>query len=253
MAIRSRVALVTCVWQRRALTRAFWTWAVWLRQYWAASHQIALDLVAAVSDPLDRDLALSFGVRVVEHPNQPLGKKFNAALGAVQDTRNEWVMVMGSDDLFCERVANALGDKIVTGQSVGLEDLYFHDLQRDRTRYYPGYQNKARKGEPVGPGTLHPRELLEVVDWKLWDDTKHKGMDHSRFKVLRDLEVMPPLLNVRDLGGVAIDIKSGVNLWAWSQCGKPGNELSEQERDDMWAKLPAHVVARIPFPEPVPA
>jgi len=242
---RARVTLVTCVWQRRAVARAFWCWAAWLRQSWDRLG-IALDCVAGASDPLDADLARAAGARVVSHPNAPLGAKFNAALQAARGS--DGVLVMGSDDFFCARVAHAVADAVHRRASVGLQDLYFADLPTGRMKYWRGHRPGRRETEPAGCGTFHPRAVLDALDWTLWDATRHKGMDHSRFARLAAVDAMPALLNVRAVGGFAVDVKNGTNLWAYHRCGGGGTALTSADATALWAQLPRTVVEALPWP-----
>jgi len=237
---------VTCVWRRRELTRAFWVWVAWLRHRWA-TQGIQLTAVAGASEPRDADLAELSGAIVVRHANAPLGAKFNAALEASRATRPDMVLIMGSDDFFCARVADALGEAIRANRSVGFQDLYYAELATDRVRYLPGYRVKSRHTEPVGPGTLHTAALLERFHWHLWDGTQHHGMDNSRFRTLKVHDAMPALLNLKALGAVMLDVKTAENLWPFDRTRKQP-VLSEAEGRAIWAQLPEEVVAAIPLP-----
>lgn len=243
----ARVALVTCVWQRRALTRAFWLWVVWLRQYWDWKYGIQLEAVVAASDPLDADLARAVGARVVNHQNHPLGAKFNAALQVSSEVDPDAVLIMGSDDFFCDRVADHLADAVQRQQSVGPKDLYFADLPSAQMRYWKGYRIKSRWKEPAGCGVLHVRPLLDLVHWTLWDSTAHHGMDHSRFNLLKQRDAMPSLFSIKELGGFAIDVKSETNLWPYDR-KRQYTSLPEEEMAALWARLPPEVLEAIPFP-----
>lgn len=240
-----RVSLVTCVWQRRELTRAFWTWCNWLQDRWARTHGISLTLVTAASNEPDRDLARAHGALVVMHDNAPLGGKFNAALQAARDTDPAQIMIMGSDDFFCEKTADALGDAIVADRTVGFKDLYYFELMTGQVRYLPGYRNRSRFGEPVGPGTTHRREVLDTLNWRLWDATRHHGMDHSRFATLKAHNAMPDLLHLRELDAVMVDVKSPVNLWPFDRTKKQP-VFSEHDGKEVLGRLPAHVLAALP-------
>jgi hypothetical protein len=242
-----RVSLVTCVYQRRELTRAFWTWMAWLRQRWA-EQGIQLEAVAAASDPVERDFAQAFGVRAFLHANHPLGAKFNAALAASEATDPDWVLIMGSDDFFCGRAADALAGAIRADRSVGFQDLYYADLPTGRVRYLKGYRVKSRHTEPVGPGTLHSRAVCERFHWRLWDATQHHGMDNSRFRTLKTHGLMPDLLHLQVLDAVMLDVKTGTNLWPFDRTHKQP-VLSEAEGRAVWARLPEHVLRLIPWPQ----
>jgi len=248
----ARVTLVTAVWQRRELTRAFWLWAARLRRRWRVSHGITLDLVAAASNDEDAALGEAVGARIVRHENTPLGAKFNAALLAARENAPDAVLIMGSDDFFCDRAADALGGAVLADRSVGFRDCYYLDLATGATRYLKGYRVKSRHREPVGCGTLHRRDLLDRLNWRLWDATQHHGMDNSRFATLNAHGAMPELLWLRDLDAVMVDIKTPVNLWPFDRTRKQP-VMSAEEGRAMLAHLPAEVLAAIPWPHPVPS
>lgn len=245
--ITARVTLVTCVWQRHELTRVFWMAAQWLRERWAAQG-IALDFVAAAS--LDSDVALAeeFGVHVVKLPNHPLGRKFNAATQASQDHEPDQILIMGSDDFMCPRVADTLAEAVHAHEDVGFRDIYFADLLSNQARYLKGYGSQKRSLEPVGPGTLHSCEILDRLKWRLWEDDKHHGMDGSRFRTLQANNALPALRHLKEIDGVLLDVKTPVNLWPFDRRRK-APWMTPSERDAMWAKLPAVVRDNMPWPE----
>lgn len=245
----TRVSLATCVWQRRELTRAFWVNVARVRRRWV-ERGIALDFVAAASNDDDAALAREYGAHVVMHDNAPLGGKFNAALAACREFDPAMVLVMGSDDLMCDRAADALGDAVLADRSVGFRDLYYLDLASMRVRYLKGYRVKSRWTEPAGCGTLHRRELLDRLDWRLWDATRHHGMDNSRFATLKAHGAMPELLYLCQLDAVVLDVKTPVNLWPFDRTRKQP-VLSEAEGRAVLAKLPAEVLDVMPWPAEV--
>jgi len=151
-----------------------------------------------------------------EMPNAPLGRKFNAAMTAARRIRADVVCITGSDDIMCERVARALEVHIRDATPyVGLRDLYFHETWTGRTGYWPGYHQQHRIGEPAGCHRLIRREVLEALDWHLWEDARDRGMDHSSFRNLFRVHAEPVLVTVRDLGGCAVDLKSATNIWTY--------------------------------------
>ena len=207
------MALCTCVWQRHDVTAVFWVAYKHLRDWWA-DHEV-IPVVAVSDDPVHRKLAPPETV-FCEMPNAPLGRKFNATLTAAREIGADVVCITGSDDVMCERVAHALDVHIVDATPyVGLRDLYFHETWTGRTGYWPGYHQRHRIGEPAGCHRLIRREVLEGLDWHLWEDERDRGMDHSSFKSLARVHAEPALITVRDLDGCAVDLKSATNLWSY--------------------------------------
>ena len=230
-----RVALCTCVWQRHDVTAVFWSAYRHLCEWWA-DHEV-VPVVAVSDDPVHRELAPAETV-FREMPNEPLGRKFNATLTAARELGADVICITGSDDLMCERVAGALERHIAAATPyVGLRDLYFHETWTGRTGYWPGYRSPHRIDEPAGCHRLIRREVLDQLGWRLWEDARHRGMDHSSFQSLRSVGVKAAaLVTVRDLDGCAVDLKSATNLWDYDHV-KP-QTLSD---DTILDHLPADV------------
>lgn len=240
-----KVALITATWRRYDMTRAFWIWTDWLRDHWKG--RIDLRCIAAMSQPLHIEMAERHGVQVVEKENYPIGAKFNAALWAAREHEPDYVLIMGSDDVFCETVAGALAEKAEQRHPlIGLRDLYFSDLVTGVVGYWAGYGHD-RPGEPAGCGRLIHRALLDRIDWHLWDDERNRGMDHSSFERLASIGYRAhEMVNVRDLGGTAIDCKTPDNIWTVEQVG--AHPIVGEEREAVWKRLPFDVVAALPQP-----
>ena len=166
-------------------------------------------------------MALAAGAQYIDVPNHPLGAKFNSTLTLAREHEVDAVCVMGSDDVFCERVARAYHPFLNEPTPyVGLLDLYFYVLRSRRMGYWAGYHQAHRIGEPAGCGRVIPRAYLDALDWRLWNETQNRGVDHSSFKRLADAVIPHPrLIGVRELDGCAVDLKNGDNLWTYEQVG----------------------------------
>lgn len=211
-----KIVLVTCVWQRPVITAAFWAFVAHLRTWWEP-HE--LHVIAAGSEEPDQEtMAREAGAEYLNVPNRPLGRKFNATLQAARPYQPDAVLIMGSDDVFCERIARAYLPFFIETPYVGLEDFYFYHTKDRRFGYWGGYETARRKGEPAGGGRVVPAGHLDHLDWKLWSDGKDHGMDHSAFQRLRDVGIgHPPLISCRSLEGCAVSLKGPVNLWSMEQ------------------------------------
>lgn len=234
-----KVVLITCVWQRPVITAAFWRFVSHLRNWWLP-HELHV-VVAGSDEPDQEKMARDAGAEYLNVPNQPLGRKFNATLTAARHRKPDAVLVMGSDDVFCETTARAYLPFLADARYVGLKDFYFYHTVNGNFGYWGGYVTRRRKGEPAGGGRVLPAEYLDKLEWQLWANDKHHGMDHSAFQRLRDLEIdYPPLITCRDIGGCAVSLKGPVNLWTMEQVKpKPEKDASPLEL------LPADVLDTI--------
>ena len=215
---RKTVALITAVWKRHELT------ALVLDRFRNIRDEIAdtidLELIAVGSEgPTSRKLCESRGFNYIEHDNMPLNHKFNAASRLARKFEPAAVILMGSDDwITSNAVTNSL-EMLKKGLvAVGLLDLYFMDLATLRLGRWPGYgffNNKNRiwawrnRGKTVGVGRCFSYELMEELDWELWDPKAalSKWLDTNCDERIKALGHRIKGLKMADLGTFAVDIK----------------------------------------------
>lgn len=225
-----KITVVTAVWKRHAITRAWWQWYAELHGWWPDVTLAAC--VAGTDDPEHERMALEAGAIYVNAPNV-VGRKFNAALHLAKETTPDAVLVMGSDDVFGPKVAAAYCALFADPMPyIGLRDFYFYDTMSGATGYWPGYYHSCREGEPAGGGRVIPRRALDACDWILWDDTRHHGMDGDATRRLRETIGAPVLITAREVGGVAVSLKGPDSLWKFWQIGH------RPTRDNVLARLP---------------
>ncbi len=244
-----RIGLITAVWRRPALTAVFWRWTEHLREWWS-EHELVCCVAGSEED--HQQMAADAGARWAYVPNQKgIGAKFNAACRLAEDT--DAILVMGSDDVFCERVARRLRWHFKYGGTyLGFKDCYYYHVRDGRVGYFPGYWRPARLGEPTGMGRVVPASMMDSLQWKLWAETpqmdkrfKHHGADHGSFRrLLTVAEAHPPLLDIRALGGTALSLKSEENLWAFEHT-HPSKAPDNQTAMDVLGRLPDDLVGEI--------
>lgn len=249
-----RVALVTAVWRRHALTQVFWEWTAYLREWWAPAIELVC-IVAGSGDPEHERLAAAAGAEYIDVPNTPLGRKWNMGLGLAKGFHPDAVLIMGSDDFFCERTAQIMGAIARSGNPyTGLGDFYFYDAPTERLGYFAGYQNPRkphRHGEPSGSGRLIPADYLRRLGWKLWKEKPqmdarfpNHGVDHGSFKRLRIVAPHPPLIWLREICGTAIGIKGVENLWVYDHT-HPEPLPDPETRETVLARIPESLRAGV--------
>ena len=177
MSVR-KVALITAIWRRHELTD------IVLNRFKKIKEEIAenidLELIAVGSEgQKSKKLCEKHGFTYIEEDNMPLNRKYNAASRLARDTNPEAVYRIDSDDwITSEAIVNSL-KMIDEGHSaVGLLDLYFFDLPTLKLGRWGGYNffnhsNRIwawrNKGKTVGVGRCFSRELMETLDWEIWD------------------------------------------------------------------------------------
>ena len=83
------------------------------------------------------------------HENKPLGKKWNAGLSYAKQIDFDYLLVSGSDDIFCQDLWAWY--KTVSVHYAGLLDMYFMDYATGKVKYNEGFK-AYRRGEPLFKG-----------------------------------------------------------------------------------------------------
>lgn len=208
-----QLAVCAGLWGRHELALPWWRALDRLRDTWqAAGHTV--ELVVGGSEPDHEQRCAAFGGLWVETPNRPLGRKMNETMETAFWRGADYVLVMGADDFLAPALVEAYLPAIAAGERyIGLRGIYFAELATGRTCLFPGYaKGSFRFGEPIGAGRLLHRTLL--FDGRPWDDDRENGLDRSMTRRL----MLPPA-QLLEVGpeAVALDVKTGENLWSFDQ------------------------------------
>lgn len=181
---RPRLVLLTCVWQRPALTEIVLDYYQRLQTRLAA--HLELILVAVGSEgPVSRQRCTRFGFHYHEHPNQPLSAKWEQGLRHCRQHQADGVVIVGSDDLLSEALLRGYGALLAQGVLFcGFPDGVFFDLcEPSGSVHWHGYGGSShehgmpwRLNETIGMGRLLARPLLDWLDYSLWAG---EGIDKS--------------------------------------------------------------------------
>ena len=215
-----RLAIVTAVWRRPYLSQLLLRWYEELKG--RLSDSLAVHLLAVGSEgEVTRQMAMAHGWDYVEAPNYPLTNKWNAASSACQNKNPDAVMIVGSDDFVSDSYVLAAAKAMATCNLFGLTDLWFFDSTPPvRLGYWPGYKGE-REGEPIGAGRIFRKDLLDAVDWKLWDPLSplNSGLDRQSLERVQATGVLRmQVVQLESVFAFAVDVKSTEgNLWRWDQ------------------------------------
>ena len=173
-----KVTLITAVWKRHEFT------SLVLNRFKNIKDELAgtidLELIAVGSEgEKSQELCEKYGFNYVEEDNMPLNRKYNAARRLAKETNPDAVYRIDSDDwITSEAITNSLKMIDAGYPAVGLLDLYFFDLETLKLGRWGGYSffnhtNRIwawrNKGKTVGVGRCFSRELMELLDWEIWD------------------------------------------------------------------------------------
>ncbi len=174
--------------------------------------------VIAVSIEEEMKVFTDHGIEAYLYKNNPVGEKHNYVLKMLEG-RCSHVLHLGSDDIIDNNFMNALikgAEKdIVWGQG-----LVFYSVQDKKARFWDQpFRNVA------GPAKLMRSELLDRVNWHIWDDAINKGLDHSCFLTMEPLISSKLVFQSNKVGGLLLDIKSEVNINPYHKFAKIGREV----------------------------
>lgn len=173
---RPRLALLTCVWQRPALTEIVLGYYQGLQTRLADRLELILVAVGSEAEA-SRQRCERCGFEYHEFPNQPLSDKWEHGLQHIRRHQPDAVVIVGSDDLLSESLLRGYCELLDQGVLFcGLPDGVFFDLQQPaESVYWRGYGGKTsehgmpwRLNETIGMGRLLARPLLEYLDYSLW-------------------------------------------------------------------------------------
>lgn len=177
-------------------------------------HLCNLKMICVGSDGLlGKKIAENNEFEYLEYQNNPVSQKHNFAASACKKYNPDGIIYVGSDDIMSIEFFIHYIDLIKNGfDFCGVTDIYF--LTKDRLGYWGGYPNTSgRFGEPVGPGKLYSKSLMDRLNWRPWgNENWDRKLDTLVTKNLSKLSYKGSLVTCEQLKGYFIDIKTSVNI-----------------------------------------
>lgn len=207
-----KICLFTTIYKRYELTNYVLNYYNKLRQHF--SEKVELILVCAGSEgELSKKQATKHGFNYVECENSPVSKKHNIACMECKQFNPDAVIYVGSDDVISYGLFGKYIDLInLNYDFVGVKDVYF--LKKDSLLYWSGYKvGHNRYMEPIGPGKMFSKNLIEKLNWKPWGDSNvNKGLDSYVTKNLKKHIYTSKTLCLKEEEEYLIDIKTSFNI-----------------------------------------
>ena len=154
--------------------------------------------------------------------NFPLGAKLNAAFNHCKQYDWDYMMNMGSDNIYTYRLWELYETEFIDGADFfGINDCYFYDIVNERAKYIKGYNTGVdSNAAPFGAGRCIARSLLNDID-KLWRDEWQHGLDGCSAFTLYQKGYLPKVVETHG-EPVMLDIKTATNLTNWAELeGEP--------------------------------
>lgn len=246
------LGIVTAIWQRHELTDIVLGHLATVRN--ALAGRIDLRLAAAGSEgATSRTLAKKHGFAYVEVKNSPLGHKWNAALNLLRGSDIDGISCIGSDDLINEAYFHTVADALARGEKLfGLDSFFIMDRISGRLCHWLGYA-PPRDKEPIGLGRFIHREYLEALEWRLWDDARHSGLDgnaRARIAAVCAAYGLPGdfgFIRVAEHGIVPVDIKTAQQMWSYESMVQSAYAIRtlKDPRAFLASYYPPHIVDRV--------
>lgn len=111
------------------------------------------------------------GLHVVQHPNEPLGAKWQHAVQVAQGLNPDLLVITGSDDVLLTSTPG-LSALMADCDMLGLRGFYAYN---GRQHWYFSYKSHVEM--PIGGGRVYTRAILDRIRWKLFDVERYKHLD----------------------------------------------------------------------------
>lgn len=138
----------------------------------------------------DRAVVRLLGDRVewVQHANDPLGAKWNAAFRAAAAYEPDAILFVGSSDWLSDNWVPIGMKHLKQHDMVGRLDNHLLDIDRKhgyRVCHWAGYTNE-RQGECIGIGRMLGRSILEKINYTPFNPTLNVSMDKCMHDAVTD-------------------------------------------------------------------
>lgn len=183
----------------------------------------------AYSEDFYHDIILEQGFIPVLSHNDPLGRKANDSLEALEGLV-DFVITTGSDDFFSDNAVE-IYESLTDYDYVGFSDCFFYDEANAKTLYWPGYDDERRAGEPIGAGKMVSSEILDRMNWRPFVETINRSLDyyyHRRVLQITNHYHVKAMSEIKDF--YVVDIKTEVNINGFDKISAvPGVIESDQD------------------------
>lgn len=179
-------------------------------------------------EPQAQQVALNEGAEWVQHPNKPLGAKWNAGFIAAKKYQPDGVVFVGSSDWLSDDYLELASKDLDQFDIIGKLGCHFLDKSNSgqyRAVFWPGYGSGVRLDEPIGIGRILSARILDRIGWKPFDAQLDASLDWSMWNKVKRAGAKIKILPY--LSGELVSIST--DRW-----------LNKHQFDDHWSnRLPS--------------
>lgn len=216
-----------CIWRREDITKTVFDYYQRLIIELKEIVEIQVFIVGSEGNK-SKVLTKSFGFNYKEFPNSPLSSKQNQSVLFAKTWNPDGIVLFGSDDILDKKIFKFYVEYLDTEESkthmLGFLDMYFY--VQGNVKYLKGY-GERHKDKVLGAGKFFSRELLDTLDWKLWDKLLNRGLDGAMDKRLANLNVPIKRIKLIDYGFymLGLDCVQGLSCKTKKRERLPNTEL----------------------------
>lgn len=205
-----KLAIVSAVWKRPDVFELFAKSILILKK----TSDIDIEVIISGSEgKKSKSMVEKYGFTYIEIPNDPLAEKVNAPVIYAQRLNVSHILCVGSDDLITPELLKQYIVYMKEGYDyIGVTDFYFYDLITKKSLYWGGYREKFRQGHTCGAGRILSSRLLNLWDWKPWENRHNKILDNSIQEKLKKTPHSIKTFSLKENNLFALDVKSSTNM-----------------------------------------
>lgn len=131
-------------------------------------------------EPEAAQLAVKMDCEWIEHPNSPLGAKWNAGFMAAKKYKPDAVLFAGSSDWISDNYFELCSYFINEYEAIGKLGCHFVDKRNGKLRLvnWPGYRIGPRANETIGIGRMISYRILDKIGWSPFRFNQESSMDY---------------------------------------------------------------------------
>ena len=152
-----------------------------------------------------KELADKYGVHYIDFENNPVSNKNNALLESLKGVNYDYAILIGSDNFvnnnFVKNYTTYLEEKKPLVSQ--LDSVYFYNQNTKTKSIYKGF---------TGVGRAFSRELIERMNYKLWEEGKNSGLDTSTKNILDYNDIEIDTIDSLEHNIRVLDVKYSTNI-----------------------------------------
>lgn len=210
---RMKLSIVTAFHSRPELT------ALWGEH----TSKFGVPVYAAITEGDAANIATArrHSFTYVEMPNNPVGDKFQAALGMAMIDGAEAIMVLPSDDFISDewmRKASEGADPYIIPARIAIHGpgQGTYELRTD-----------GRACTRYGAGRVMHRAVVDACGGVLWAAHRNKSLDSESHGRIRAAGFTCKAIATKQIP--LVDVKSGTNIWPWRKWRGGGHKCSADQ------------------------